>query len=365
MKKIFISVMLLVGITEAELCLAQNNFDPVFDIPESYLKRRFTIGLDRGNQVQVSVTDMADLAYISNVDSIIQIFSDDLARIKDSSLPAGWYKNIDYNMDDPAAKKMRIRKMQPAGNYFAFVNGRAAILKMHQDTIVISGKLLARSRGRRARFTERHYFRICFYLNDIRDLAGYRDGRLNEKIGIIRQYYKDRWQLREDDQVQLKKYPEITSATARGYVFQPKTFWFRRSVEIQNYKDRFVPSVSCTPLFMKEEDYVKREFGLSVEAAFGFEKMADGSRKTRINVFTGLEYNAIPLTSVPHRVRFYPSIIISYLAGRKGNLYDKNTFRIGLGNFSLAGVATRIQPSVYFNNLLKNITPSLRIIQRF
>jgi hypothetical protein len=369
MKKIFIIVILIAGITKTKHAHAQNNPNLVFDIPEEKFTREFTVELERKNRMQVSVTSMQVMDYMSNLDSILKVFFNELSVIQDSLPLKTAALRLDYNIDDARIKKLRVRKTIPADDYYAFINGAPSLLKLMQDTLVIHGKVPADWLRRSKKFKQgdygKYYFAVAFYVNDLEDLLAYKDGRLNEKIRLIQQHYKGAWEYREDDLVQLKAYPEITSNTAKGYIYRSSPFMLKKSVEVQNYKDHFVPSISCTPVFIKEGDFIKREFGLSIEAAFGFENTVAGSTKTHVNVFAGLSYKVIPLTKSGYWVKIHPDISIAGLVSRSGTLYDKHSFRLGLGSFSMGNLTTRIQPALYFNNLFKNVTPSLRIVQRF
>ena len=369
MKKILFFVILLTGITKAKHAHAQNNNNLVFDVPAEKFTRQFTVELDRKNSMQVSVTSMQVLDYISNIDSILKVFMSELRLISDSLPLRTIPLRIDYNMDVPTVKKLRVRKTIPPEDYYAFINGSPSFLKMHQDTLVIQGKIpaewLRRSKNIKERNYGKYYFSMIFYLNDLEDILAYKDGRLNEKIKIIQQNYKSSWQYRDDERMQLKKYPEITSNTAQGYIFPSQFFSLKKSLEVQNYKDHFVPSISCKPTFAKDRDFIKRELGLSIEAAFTFEHPANASTKTYVNVFAGITYNVTPLVKTRNLVKFYPYLDLAYLVSRSGTVYDKNSFRLGLGSLSAGNLTTRIQPALYFSNLFKQVTPSLKIVQRF
>ena len=54
---------------------------------------------------------------------------------------------------------------------------------------------------------------------------------------------------------------------------------------------------------------------------------------------------------------------IGYLIHREGEFMEKNTFRFGAGKLKL--LKTIIEPSIYFNNFLKGVTPGIRISQAF
>lgn len=368
MKKIFFIVLLITGSTRADHANAQKTI-PVFDIPDESFSRQFVVELNNKATMNISVTSMQVLDYISNIDSVLKLLVKELMKIKDSLSLKKIPLRVDYNMYSDTIKMLRVRKSPPPADYYAFIKGSPVILKIQQDTLVIYGKVPP-GRLRKPKEPGRanntvYYFSVAFYLNDFEDIYAYMDGRLNEKIRIIQQHYKETWQYRTDERMQLKEYPEITSNTERGYIIPPKQFSLPKSVEVQNYKDHFVPSVSCTPTYAKENDFIKREFGLTVETAFGFEKQANGSTKSRVNVFAGLTYNVSPLLKSRQWAKIYPYFNISYLVSRSGNIFDKNSFRLGLGNFSAGNLTTTLQPALYFSNLFRHVTPSLRIVQRF
>ncbi|MEO8769970.1 MAG: hypothetical protein ABI402_07790 [Ferruginibacter sp.] len=369
MKKILFLVILLSGITLAKHAYAQSNQSPIFDIPAEKFNREFTVELERKNRMQVSVTSMQVMDYISNIDSILKVFLNELYLIQDSLPLRTVALRLDYNADDPTVKKLRVRKNIPHDDYYAFIYSSPSLLKMEQDTVVIHGKIPAEWLRRSKKFKEadygKYFFSVTFYLNDLEDLLSYKDGRLNDKITLIQQHYRERWTYRDDERMQLKDYPEITSNTAKGYILHSTPFMIKKSVEVQNYKDHFIPSISCTPVFIKKGDFIKREFGISIEAAFSFENKVAATTKTHINVFAGFTYSVIPLTKTGYWVKLHPNISIAYLVSRNGPLYDKSSFRLGLGSFSAGNLTTRIEPALYFNNLFKNVSPSLRIVQKF
>ena len=48
---------------------------------------------------------------------------------------------------------------------------------------------------------------------------------------------------------------------------------------------------------------------------------------------------------------------------KNGDYFEKNTFRFGAGKLQL--LKTTIEPSVYFDNFFKGVTPGIRISQAF
>ena len=52
-----------------------------------------------------------------------------------------------------------------------------------------------------------------------------------------------------------------------------------------------------------------------------------------------------------------------YLVHKSGEFFDENSFRLGAGQVQI--LKTTIEPCIYFNNLFKGVSPSIRISQSF
>ena len=87
MKKIISLLMLVMSITGTAIAQQEpgvTNADKIFNIPAGYLKRSFTADLGKGNKMQIELTDFEDLDRFKNIDSLLRIFLQDMAALKDS-----------------------------------------------------------------------------------------------------------------------------------------------------------------------------------------------------------------------------------------------------------------------------------------
>src|SRR6187549_513639 len=122
MKKTFFVWMLLTSIT-AVLC-AQSKSDKAFEVPANIIfNRRFDIDLEKGNKMQLALTDISDLERLANIDSLLQVFLDDISLLKDSLQDPLTGKRIDYVTDQQDRKKIRFRQHLPVGAGFLLSNG--------------------------------------------------------------------------------------------------------------------------------------------------------------------------------------------------------------------------------------------------
>ena len=337
-----------------------------FEMPMGNIKRRFVISLGQGDKMQIELTDLDNLEQLSNLDSIVRVFIRDMEPLKDSLADELSAKRIDYIIDSSSIKKIRVSRY-PAESQFAITNGELASLKTEQDTICITGKTAGKITG--ILFQKKpgyHYYRISFFLNNFSNLSRYMDGRLNEKIAALKKNMNTEW-VSKGGQVYLRKQPEIFAPAAKGYISGGDFLSLRLSVDAQNYKNYFVPSISFGFAIVSNNNFVRREFGLGSEQHFMFQKNDSGKLQAFRNSFLTVSYgrSTIKLNESKDDATLYPFISVGYLLKRRGDVYDKNTFKVGLGRFSFFGGSTRIEPTIYFNNLFKGVTPSLRIVQSF
>lgn len=372
MKKFVTVLMLTISIT-ANLCAQSGNgADKAFQVPDDVImNRRFYVDLDKGNKLQVELTDITDLERIANIDSLLRIFIKDITPLKDSLDDPLSSTRIDYITDEQGRKKIRVQKFQPKGANFLVNDEGLASLKIAQDTINIIGIILDPPKpSQKISTTKPRYYHLLFYLNNIGELAGYMNGYLTAKIKTIKDNVNTKWPLilgtgshylAKDKSISADKPKGFTSVGTgdmiEGFI----------TVNVQNYKKYFVPSFSLgVKLVMTNRDRTfKWEPGLFWEPHFLFAGDSSGKLKTYRNDFLTLTYGQGGVIDHDPRKDFSFSAVFSlgYLIRRRGDFFEENTFRFGAGKLKL--LKTTIEPSIYFDNFLKGVTPGIRISQAF
>ncbi|MCP9750343.1 hypothetical protein [Ferruginibacter sp. HRS2-29] len=370
MKKTIALMLLLAGITW-ELCAQGKltNAEKTFDIPANSTDRRFYIDLGKGNKLQLDVKKLDDLDKFANMDSLIYGLLQDLKLLKDSLADESTTKRIDYIIDDTDKRKLRLQQFKPDGNSFVMSDGEVSSMKMELDTINFVGRVSYSNR-----FTKRNktpgvrYFKASFYLNNIGDIAQYMNGILNKKITDLKVNADKGWDYEGGNSLyQLKADKSIKANANKGYIAGGDYLTLRGSVDIQNYKSYFVPSVSLGAYVLLGSKNFKRELGISWENHFSFAKNTDGKLQTFRSQFltASFAHGFIKDNDVQKNGYDLFNMSFSYLISRKGEMYDKQTMRLGVGALSLFEGKTKIQPMIYFNNLFKGVTPGLRWVQSF
>lgn len=373
MKRIISLLMLVTGINGKAIAQDETltNADRVFNVPAEYLKRSFTVDLGKGNRMQIDLTDIEDLSRFKNIDSLLRIFLQDMIPLKDSLADEMLSKRIDYLTDDLGRKKIRIRLSKPDGNSFLLQQGSLSALKLEQDTVMFSGAYMHKVTSTLLKpFTEMHYYRLSFFVNQLTDLNGLLSAGLNEKISMIEKNKKARWIKSDEGAWHIKNGDKsiYSNHQPAGYTSGTGDYLTSlSSISFQNYKNYFVPSASLGVGLVFNNGRMKQELGLLWEPNFMFAKNAQGSLRTYRNDFLSFSYKRYPLkkeNEVP-AFSFINGFSFGYLIRRSGDFYEKNTMRIGVQTTSLFKGKINLEPVIYFNNFFKGVTPGLRLSLNF
>ncbi len=370
MKKTVCLLMLFTGITASLCAQSSNKSDKTFEVPENIIfSRRFFISLNNGNKMQIELSDIADLDRLANIDSLLQTFLLDIAPLKDSLADPLISKRIDHVTDAQDRKKIRFQQYQPMGASFLLNKGELASLRTEQDTINIIGIIINPPKPKeKISLTNPRYYHLIFYLNDMMELHTYLNGILKEKIKTIQNNVNDKWPIvLGSGSHYLKKDPTITADKPKGFTPTGTGDYLAGfvTINVQNYKNYFVPSfsVGLKLTLTNRERTFKWEPGLLWEPHYLFAKDNLNKLHTYRNDFLTLTYGQGGTKDHDPRKDFAYSAVFSlgYLINRQGDYFEKNTFRFGAGKIQLS--KTAVEPSIYFNNFFKGVTPGIRISQ--
>ena len=286
MKKNLAAMVLIISIT-VNLYGQKKAEVNIFELPPDKISRIFFIELDKGNKIRFELTDPEDLQTIYNIDSVLQVFIQDIEPLKDSLANELLSKRIDYIIDATGKNKIRIQQFAPVGSTYLVNRGDIAALKLAQDTINIISKtkdnIKRMSNKNTAHF---HYYRISIFLNNLNDLTRYMGGQLQNQITEVQQKAATKWVSGKDGMMHLKTDPLISSNTAHGQVAGSNDYLnLRLTSDIQNYKNYFVPSLSFGVAIITNRNSIKREFSLMSEWHFSFAKNDQGKLQTFRNTF--------------------------------------------------------------------------------
>lgn len=335
-----------------------NDKDKTFEFPDRYFHTRFLIALGKENRLRLDLVDQKVLAQLPDIDSLLHVFIQDMEPFKDSLTDELSTKRVDYRIDAPGRKKIRIQQFKTEGSSFVLDKGDLSALKLEQDTVYILT----------------HAYRITLFINQLGGLSSLVNGTIDAKIHTLRQSHNQQdWIYnKKNDRMHLRTDSDITARRRSGARIQPNDqLEISPSMSIQNYKNYFVPSFNLGIVLILNnatsvvnKSRYKYKIGAYWEPQFFFSNN-QGKLQTFRNDFITLTFGyGLKDPSVQEKSPLRNEISLSYLVGNKGGFYDKNTFRIGLDKIVLFK-NTSIEPLLYFNNFFKGVTPGLRITQAF
>jgi len=368
MKKMICLLVLCCSIVEL-VCAQdredQTNEDKTFELPAGKITRRFMVDLDKGNKMQIELTDIKVLAQIGNIDSLAGTFLESLAPLKDSLSDELQNKRIDYVIESASAKKIRIRQSRTNSSSYVVQQGEVAALRLEQDTCNMTGSAVVGKGGTAPAY------RISFFLNSWNELSSYADGRLNAHLQQLRQKHNTNWVRGKDGQMHLAQDYTISAKLGGGYLNGTDDMLaLTVAASIQNYKQYFAPSavvgITITGSTIFANSNLRHELGIYYEPFFFFGKNSDGKLKTYRNDFITLAYGQGPRKKIggkePH---MQLAASVSYLVHRSGDYLAPHTIRISTGRLSLFEGRARLEPVFYFNDFFKGVTPGIKFIQYF
>lgn len=312
----------------------------------------YTISLDRGNKLIISLANGHDLHSFENVDSLLVVFLGDLRPIRDSLADPMTVKRIDYLIDTSGHKKLRIRQYRPPGTSFLVDGSEPALLKIRQDTVyILIVKKVARH-GEGKNIDGLRYDRLCFLLNRYNDLDAYVTNGLNDKIQTILTGIK------EPHHAYLCPFCyTYGSPTVKPHTHYSNGLKFIATADIQNYRNYFVPSFTldgAVDLMRSRNDYI---IGAFWQPLFFFPTNVQGQIQTFRNDLVGIGFQDYK----PERPDgWQPAVSFGWIVRNEGNYFNnKPTFSLGVGAWRHGPIS--ISPSMYFDRFFRNVTPSLEL----
>ena len=323
--------------------------DKLFALPPFSIKRTYYVALDKGNRLLVEIGDPRDLDRLQNIDSILLVFLSDLKPFRDSLTNPLTAKRIDWLSDASGQKKLRIRQVLPSGSSFLLSDGEPARLRLTQDTIYII--LVSRRDGHTL------YDRIGFFINSYEELENLVTSGLDRKFRLMKDDGGN-WS-RKGRVVQRDSDPSIT-----GELWNKDYLRFDGYLNVQNYKNYFVPSASLGATIYFERGYNIHRISAYWEPGFYFRGNAQGGADTYRNDFVVLRYGydrAGNKEEPSENTGLYTNISIGYLVRKEGGYFSKNSWRLSAGDWQLKGGKLVIEPLIYFSNFFRGVTPGLRV----
>ena len=305
------------------------------------IKRSHTIELDHNEKLLLEFASPDMLQSPPSLDSILKNFMKDIKQYGDSVYYSVNTVRVDQVLFPDGKRQNRLRVLPTSATITMIDGDRIVPSKVDQDTIIFTGY---------NEDPEKEY-RYTLYLNFIKSLEQY-EGKFDQMIAKISPG------MYQSENVVDTIPPAYVQTNPRMVML------FRPSIDIQNHRTMFVPSVTLGLVVAKTKANIYTEYSIASELHFTFGKEADGKVRTYANSFVTLSYGKGKLYNTEQvPVRLFPYVSLSYLVNNKADSYPGETFRVGFGRWFLGlNKSTKIEPALYISDF-KHVSPSIRLSQ--
>ena len=319
------------------------------------------IDFNMGNGIKMTLEmyKMSDLDAFKPVDALLNKFWADLLPIRDSIAKPTISKRIDY-FNSAKHGYFKITEHVSDGVTYRYKDDQLHQTKTGEDTLRIGLQTFYKI----IRDTVKLYrpVFITFTLDKIESLTTMKDGMADSAISLI----QNNTGLSKANKAPVKLYYNYdpvnkiwlplknTYQSKKRVFFEPDLY-----VGLQYARGSWVTSAAAGFQLIHGDYEGERDvFKLLWEPHFIFTKNISNSVFTNRNDFVTFRYYHYNKTS--GRQDYYPlSFSFGYLVGRKGDFYEKNTFK-----FSVPGVTYKsfsLEPEFFFNDFFKHFSPSLKL----
>lgn len=321
----------------------------------------FFVWLPEKNRIWFDLTWVNHLDSLKNVDSLLQETVKLLGPLLDSFKVDSRLRRVDVDLTQKPAL-FRVTTHLEKGETYTRVENELVQVKMDQDTVRI--KFLANQGG-------------GSYLNlllnnaaDLQHLPADVGGRSLQLVrnGLAKHYAAAKGNTRhryyavynlESGQLIAPDKDNYHAIRSRNdylaiTLVKPSVAYVRGSLLTSvslgvafNYSKTLNPSWGST-----------HSFGLFWDPQFSFRRNAAGVFQSFRNDFLTIRFEETPNGRLSN-FQLLSTLSVSYLIGRSGDLFERNTYRLGV--LAAASGRLRMEPELYFNDFFKNVSPAIRV----
>jgi hypothetical protein len=387
MKKTILCFLLVAGIGSD--LLAQRNYsyysdfsntqaDWIFNSPKpGKLNSNFHFWNVPGNiRFSLELSSIKQLNHLPNLDSILLIVKNDLKILADSLKQDGINRRVDVVVSDVANRKpqFRITNYDARPKAYTIQNGDLVVLKVDNDTLRIkffvpnNGEYYVNESDVRV-YTKKPFYPPVFmtiYLANISNIYNLGDTTFQACINRLRKDVNGEYVNKAASHASYSASYNMVSKT----MFSPSSKkWikygrYRNELvpniygSLQFSRGSFAPSMAAGLRFSTFNRINTNRFFLMWEPYFFFNRDVANKLNTDRNDFITFRYYQVE-EKRKGGFEMVTNFSVGYLAGRRGNWFEQNTFKLGLPGVRSGWL--QLEPEFYFNDAFKNFSPTLKL----
>ena len=316
--------------------------------------------ITNGMSITFEMQKLKELDKVQHIDSIIQKAFADVQLLKDSMFKPENYYRVDYNLYKESVQ-IRVSEKKENEYLFSVKNSSLKKTKVYEDTLRINISALLKNN----QDTNNAYYQpfiITLSNLNFSNLTILKQGEADSILAAI----KAKVNAEKKRDVGMRMYGVYSSTnntwpTPLKVNVRPNNLYFEPDVyaALQYARGSWVPSAAAGFQLIKGEYEGKRDvFKLMWEPHFFFSRDVSNKLISDRNDFITFRYYHHQKEGNPFFLET-SSFSVGYLVYRKGDWYEKNTFK-----FSVPGAVYKfitIEPEFFFNDFFRNFSPSLKL----
>lgn len=327
-------------------------------------------------RITLELVSIKQMDFLPDLDSILNIARRAILHVSDSLNEDAINRKIDVLVDEHQPVQLRITNFADRPMSYFVQGNDLAILKTEQDTVRIKFNV---PNGRQFTYRDVDGVKqtrneivpafITIIVNNVHKIHDLPPGILKRCMELLRQDVTSEYVEKSPADAQYTAYYNL--ATNKRFSPQNKK-WIRYGFNrpelvpniygsLQFVRGSFAPSMAAGIRYTtrKRIEGYKR-FYLMWEPYFFFGRDADNKVVTDRNDFVTLRYiEQYNSDSKKGEFDFLINFSLGYLTRRQGNWFEKNTFKLGLP--AVRSGWLQLEPEFYFNDLVRNFSPSLKL----
>ncbi|HPH36139.1 MAG TPA: hypothetical protein PL108_00675 [Sediminibacterium sp.] len=379
MKKHFFLFLLMVGTATALLAQSDTyrTLNPVSftelrfnQVRPGYSRVLFEFRMPSSNsKINLELGSIGQLKSLPNLDSLFSVSLLAIKQIIDSTPKDIYARRIDVR---PVDNKVEIRMVSNESNQNTLVyqNGNLNNLKLDKDTL----RIIFYPQDEQLQYQKYYPAFLSIHVNHLTDLFNFESNSIAPCIALLKKSFNEEFLQKSNAN---KSYSAVFDMNEQKMIF-PNTKMIQKRgnkayTRFQNNESTILPAIygsmqfsrgAFVPSFaaglsyvISDNKYNDHRVFLMWEPYFFFSN-TNNQFQTYRNDFVTLRMVEF---DKPEKGgwSFVQNVSIGYLAGRRGNWFEPNTFK-----FSLPGIRNhtlQIEPEFYFNNFFRNFSPTLRL----
>jgi hypothetical protein len=288
----------------------------------------------------------------------------------DSFKNDGLVRRIDYMASSILPPQIRITTHPKQGESYSYYKGELVHTKIEKDTLRIRINVPRPDIRKTGIFI--HTFVVMLLVDNFDDLTTFPTNALEQCVNKVKADLGKNLTTNKNLKSNFRAYYNMQT----GKMFSPLKpkymDWGRKAAfeptvqfGLQYARGTFIPSAGAGVQYRFSDGTYSQNFIRAYwEPYFFFSRDANNKLVTDRNDFITLRYTVLFLKQTSKtKITTSGNISLSYLAGRRGNWFEPNTFKIGTPGF-MAG-SLMFEPEFFFNDAFRNFSPSLKMTLMF